>query len=362
MQKSYTIKIYNLAGTYLKTQNPITITKDVRFSSTMNGGQGQCVIELGLKIDDFDEGNTIDHMRFVRIYEQDDVNSQTPRLIYTGFVSQYVPFFRNGTEGVRLVLLGLVSLLSRSYYKSGTNFTVSAAGIDPAQVMKNIIDHFNSVYGGSWIGYSGGNVDTVGTSVTYDFVEMKWLDALKKAHELAGSDRWWAVREDGQLWFQAKPGTPTHRFTLGHDVESGEVVKNNEQIINKYQLRWGGGPTVTDYSDSTSISTYGTRERVESDPSIGDLTTANQKGNQTVQDNKNPKVQAKLRINTRYDIETIKPGDTCSVLNNKNGTTLFPTNMQITAVSYSPDGVDIDLENTRTTFAQNFADAVQEIV
>ena len=39
----------------------------------------------------------------------------------------------------------------------------------------------------------------------------------------------------------------------------------------------------------------------------------------------------------------------------------LPRNMLITGVRYSPDGVDLDLENNKATFAEAFADAVQSV-
>ncbi len=361
MQKKYAVKIYSINGTYIKTLNPKKEMVDIRFTSRINGGQGQCILEVALPFDNFDEGVSIAHTNIVKIYEIDEVNSPTPRLIYTGFISQYAPYFRAGSEGVRIVLLGLVSLLSFGYFKNGSNFTVTKSATDPAQIMKDVIDHFNSIYSGSWIGY-GAETVTVGTNVTYEFKDQKWFDSLKKAFDLAGSGRWWAIREDGQLWFKTKPVSPTHRFTLGQDVETGEIVKNNEQIVNALQLRWNTGlSSSTDYSDATSITAYGRREKIVSDERITLTGTADQRGNGEIGDNKNPKVQAKLRINTNYDIETIKPGDTCSVFNVKQGSTVFPSNMQITSVSYSPDGVDLELENTLATFGDNFEEAVNAI-
>ena len=364
MQKSYTAKIYNLAGSIVKTINPRTINNEVSFSSTINAGQGQCMIDLSLPMDDFGEGTNIKNMNFVRIYEADDENSPEPRLIYTGFISQYVPYFQGSSEGVRLVCLGLATLLQFGYYKSGSNFTVSASAIDPAQIMKNVLDHFNSVFPGTpnWIDWDGGNVDTVGTNVTYEFVDQKWGDVLKKAFDLAGSGRWWYIGPNGQLYFKAKPGTATHRFTLGYDVVSGEIVKNSEQLINKFQLRWNTGySSTTDFTDATSVSTYGPREKIQNDERITISGTADQRGDQEIADNKDPKAQVRMRINANYDIESIKPGDTCSVFNVKQGSTVFPANMLITAVRYTPDGVDLDLENTKANFFQSFSDAVRAV-
>lgn len=327
---------------------------DVRFSGKIGGGQGQCTIELNLPIDDFDEGGSIDHMRVVKIFEMDDTFNLSPVLIFTGFISQYVPFFSAGSEGVRLVLLGLVSLLSFAYYKSGSSYSVTESVQDPAAIMRHVIDHFNTVYSGSWLSY-GSNCVSVGANVTYQFVDQKWFDSIKKSFDLSGGGRFWTIRENGELYFKSKPATPTHVFTIGKDIESGEIMKNNEKVTNQFQLRWNSGYSNTNnYSDASSIAEYGTREKVQNDERITLLTTADQRGNGEIADGKDAKIQARLRINSNYNIESIHPGDTCSVLNVKKGSTVFKENMLITAVTYDPEGVSIDLENDLPTFADTF--------
>lgn len=359
MQKKYQAKIYSLAGAYIKTINPKQIMNEVRFSSKIGGGQGQCILELNLPIDDFGEGVSIGHMRVVKIYEMDDTFNSSPLLIFTGFVSQYIPFFNDGTEGVRLILLGLVSLLSFAYYKNGSNFTITESAKDPAAIMRNVIDHFNTIYGGAWLSHGANCVD-VGTNVTYEFKDQKWFDAIKKAYDLAGGGRFWTIRENGQLYFKAKPASPTHIFTIGKDIESGQIPKNNEPVVNKFQLRWNTSLANTnDYSDAASITEFGTRENVDNDERITLITTADQRGNGEIADAKGEKIQAKLRINSKYNIESIHPGDTCSIQNIKKGCTVFGTNKIISSVSYDPEGVSIDLENDLPSFADTFNAALE---
>lgn len=315
MQKRYTLKIYSISGTYIKTINPSIVKNQIVFTSQINGGQGQCIIDLDLPFDNFDEGVSIKQANFVKIYEADDVNSTTPRLIYTGFISQYVPYFDRGEEGVKLVLLGLVSLLALAYYKSGSNYTFTVSTTDPAAQMRQIIDHFNSVYDGSWISYGDSVVD-VGSNSTYEYKDLKWFDALKKMFDLGGGGRYWKIDESGELHFKDKPSAAVHRFTLGYDLDSGDIVKNGEKIINQYQLRYGTGYTSSaDFDDQASIDNYGTREKVQNDERVSVAGTVTQKGNTVIEDSKNPKIEARLRVNSNYDIESIKPGDTCSIFN-----------------------------------------------
>jgi hypothetical protein len=361
MQKQYTAKVYSLAGTYLATFNPKQIASEIRFSSKLSGGQGECILDLNLPIDDFGEGTTIAQMNIVRIYECDDTFNTSPVLVYTGFISKYSPFFSGTTEGVRVTLLGLVSLLSFAYYRTngGTaaDYTISGSG-DPAAIMRLIIDNFTLRYP-SLVSY-GANCIDVGTSISYQYVDQKHYDALKKTFELSGGGRYWTIREDGTLHFKLKPATATHTFTIGKDLEAGEMPKSNEKVLNYLHLRYGTGPIVSNYQDAMSIAAYGSREKVDANSNINDGTTANSYGNGSIADGKDVKLEARLRVNSNYNIESIHPGDTCKVLNIKRGSTVFGANMLITSVSYDANGVSLDLDNDQPSFADVFNTAISK--
>ncbi len=53
---------------------------------------------------------------------------------------------QDGSEGVRMTCLGLVSLLAASYYKNGSSFTVTHSTVDPETIGRAIIDHVNSIF------------------------------------------------------------------------------------------------------------------------------------------------------------------------------------------------------------------------
>ena len=266
IQRVYNIKVYsNDNSTLLKnltTERPDDQTamfcKNVpQFKTRIGGGQGECVLDINAPFDNFAEGTVINFMNVVRIYSVTINTSvspptQTTTLIYTGYISRYEPYIdSSGAEGVHVTCLGLVSLLTRSYYGSATAYTVTQTAVDPEAIAKDIIDKFNAVYSGSLLGYSG-TTSTVGTNVTYTYTEQKWFDALNTTIGLAGTGWWWAIREDGKLYFKAKPGTATHKLTIGRDVESIKALKDSEKVINDIILKRSGG-TVTTYNDATKI-------------------------------------------------------------------------------------------------------------
>lgn len=352
MTKQYLAKAYSLDGTLIKTFSPSLIMNEPGFTSKVSGGQGECSLELALPFDDFGEGGAVKAMNVVKIYESDDRYNLSPVLIYTGFVSQYTPFFSDSAEGVRLTLLGLASLLTTAFYAG------SHTAADVGDIAKAIVDAHNTGYPYPWVSYSGGYIVNDGSNVNLTIDDTKGLEALKKTFDLGGTNKYWYIDEAGQVRYQVKPSSATHRFTIGKDISRGEIVKNTEQMVNSYKLTYGAPPVTKNYTDATSLAEYGKHQVIESDTAIGDVVTADAKAAKKFEDYAQPRVQAKLFINATYNIETVRPGDTCSIFNFKEGSTLFPQNMQITSVRYSPDGLEIELENERGTFAEALREAV----
>ena len=352
LQKQFTCKIFDQDGTtFLK--NFVQIKNVPSFKSRLNGIYGECVLDLDLPFDNFDEGTSIDFMNIVKIYALTlDSATQTETLIYTGFISKYEPYIvGTGEEGVKVTLLSLGSLLSFSYYKNGSNFTVTHTTDDPETIGRAIIDHANTINGGSLLSYDNDTTDAVGQTVDVAFDDQKWFDALKKVGDLADTDWWWKIDEQGQYWLKDKPASATHAFTIGKDINSIRAPKDSEKVINDIQVRRSGG-TATNYSDSDSQEAYGTgsgtpsgkRTKIINDTELTSADAADQRGNKEIEDNKDAKISATVEINDKYALETVKVGDTCEIRNFANANSFFSSNMMIAGVHYKGDTVVVDLE------------------
>lgn len=352
-QKSFIIKIFDQDGvSFLKNipQGPGGLKNIPSFRSRINGGFAECVLDLDLPWDDFDEGVSISFMNIVEIWCQDAANP-LGRRIYKGFISQYAPYFDAQSEGVKVTLLGLVALLSRSYYKSGTDFTVSHTSVDPQAIGEAIIDHFNTVFGGNLITYTHGtSTQAVGTNVSYDFTDQRWIEAITTDQQLAGANWWWSLDRDGVFNLQAKLTSATHKFTVGTDINSLTAPKNSEKVINDVQVRYASSG-VYDATDGTSQTTFGTGSpatgkfsEIITDTSIADSTTAEQRGNKEINDFKAALNSAVIVVNMNYDIESVQVGQTCTIANVNIASTFFDNVLQIVALTYTGDTIEIEVE------------------
>lgn len=382
LEKKYTIQVYDQDGETLlrtlTTERPLDLSlmfcRNVpAFRSQINGGFGECVLDLNAEFDDFDEGDTVDFMNVVRIYAvvtDLDTRSQTETLIYSGFTSRYEAFIdEDGTQGVRATCLGLASLLTSSYYGVLSNFEVSHGSEDPTDIARAVVDHFATVYGGGLITYDGDSIpDAVGATVSVIFTDQKWFDALKRVGLLAGEGWWWNVDHEGKYNLKAKPSEATHTFTIGRDVLSISAPKDSEKVANDVWVRYDEG--VGHYQDTDSQSRFGTgspatgrRTVIISDPGLN-LAAADQRGGKELADGKDDKLKASLSVSDNYEggIESIRVGQTCRVLNYDGDSDFFDghDNMMIVAVSYEGTLVRIDLEEESGSFGPELQKLVEE--
>lgn len=347
MAKQFQYKVYDLTGTFLGILEPLKVASVPSFTDRINAGQGEMTIRYKTQFDAFDE-SLINHMNIVETYAFDD-NHDDGVLIHKGFISRFSPYVTSSGQGVDITVLGLVSLLSFGIFKYSSTWQINMPSIDVKTAVERIIDHFNTKYTGSLISRAGGNIDTVGTSLDYTYDGAKnWFEALTYALSYSDEGYWWRIDRDGEIYFKTKPSTATHTFTIGKDVEEFTITNDNEKVINNFIWYFDSvHPTpdveVTD-SDATSEAAYGFREGFfESQSGVGAV--GGQKFiDKVLGDQKDPVRTGRLVINNEYDIETIRPGDTCKVRNFNGSSTIFNDNMQVVSVQYGGDRVTLQLD------------------
>lgn len=348
IKKQYQIKIYEPDGTTL-IQNllPKEVRNDISFSSRINGGFGNLNLVLNRPFDDFDEGNSIKADNIIEVYVMDE-NHIDPLLIYTGYVSTYNSFLReNGDEGVEVSLLGLISLLTRDFFKNGLSYTVTKSSTDVGEMARDIIDQAASIF--PVFSYVfGTTAKNTGNILDKTFEKRKWYNAIQDTFDLASDGWWWKIDEGGVFYFQEKPATATHTFTLEKEVQIVDGKKNFETIENFITVFYIGNGSL-DRSDATSINNYGKHTAIYEQNDL-DVPGATEFAEKKLADNKEPKINTRIKINTLYDIESIRVGDTCRIRNLNENQQTFTENMQIVGIDYTPDFVTLELEEIRSKF------------
>lgn len=359
-RKKFLVKIYGQDGTTLvKNISTSSLGNIPNFTAKMNGIVGPCTFKLtgdGFRFDSFMEGTAIKHMNIVDVYVMEAANP-LGRRIYRGFISKYSPFYRQNEQGVEITLLSIGALTSFAYYKNGSSFTVTHSTVDTEAIMRAIIDHANTVFSGSMLSYTADSTDPVGTNVSITYTDERHFDALEKAFATAGGEWWWKIDEIGKLYLKDKPATATHTFILGKHVDEIVGISDSEKVVNDVQVRGAGGGT-SDDSDATSQATYGTgspatgkRSSIVTATELGDANARTQRAAKEIADNKDAKVKTSITINDTYDLESIKPGETCKIRNLGIDNDFFSSNMQIVSVSYSGYKAVIEIGDEIANFA-----------
>ena len=335
--KRYIAKLYTSDGSTFENVEAELLNYPT-FSKSRNGGLGACTIRLN-----YGFGTLASKLsKIVKIYVINE-NNKTGKLIYTGVVSRQSEVLQTGLQYTEIELLGIQTLLQNAYYKNGGVYSVTHTTVDVSVILEAIVDHYQSITSDSLLSYTGASIDSVGTNVTYTFDQRKWLEAVNDAYDLAGSGWYWYINEAGVLHFHQNPTTATHNFTVGRDVEKIEVKRSIEEIINYNHLNYNGG-TDSD-SDATSITNYRLKEKYDDDQSITDATTAGEFTDKKVNDNKDPKTQTQLTINSNFDIESINTGDTCQILNIPFDSSVFSNNMTIERIEYKGEKAILYLDD-----------------
>jgi hypothetical protein len=348
--KKYLAKIYGRdGGPTIKINVPHSLIREhPTYSDRINGGQGECTLDYAVPFDAFDEGTKIDHQFIMDLYVFDDDNP-SGRRVFRGSIQEYEPYIEGAQQGVLVKAIGLGSNLSFDAYMASTRtvYTVSKSAVDPQDIFKAIIDEYRAYVNNPLINYAVGSTQALGTTVSKDYVDRTWFDACQETRDLCGTDWWWHVDADGIASLLPKPSTPTHHFIIGKHIQSGNFPKSVKGVKNRIRVTRSGA-AISHYSDATSISKYESRWEAISDTGITAAGTADQRGNKEMNDNKDPKVKSSMVINSTYDLESIKVGQTCSILNSDGSTSFFGSNVMIVGLEWNGSEVTLELGESIT--------------
>lgn len=352
MEKKYSVKIYDRAGTTFKgNYDPIG---GYSFTKLINSGVGALTIDLARKFDIYNVANDVNLLDEIQIWVQDQ--DTTGKKIYSGYVSAITSYVSGQNQGVRLSVLGYVTRLGYTLDWDGTNISIARNSMTPGEIAKDVIDDYRTTVAEERINYGTSTVDVSGTNISYTSNAKSCLETLERVREMAGATWYWYVDADNVFYFDSYPTTPTHFFVFGKDVSSLEITKSADDIKNEL-IFWNGlqpdDPHFlsTRYYNSASITSYWNRFDTMTDGRIIDATTAGEFGDTYINAYKEPNISMKFEVKdgnfgSGYDIESIEPGHTCKILNLEDSS-VVGDNMVITSVQYTPEKAIVYVSDLR---------------
>lgn len=335
--KKFEVKVYDKSGTFKKQINPKNITSDITFTEELNGGQGNLMLSF---VGDFDDYSVTD---IVEIREVDDENkSITPT--YTGIIEEIDDDEYKTTEVVTLSLLGAFTVLNDIEYKDGGSRTFNKSGT-PGAIVKLIIDSFNAEYGalsantqnltGNIIRYTGSSIDVTGTTVNYSFDKETCLEAIKKVLEGSGMD--FFIGADGICYVTQDANQTPKVLTLGREAIQIKRNYHKRDMVNKYYLARNGGTELT-YTSAGAITSYGLKEKTESDSDILDQPTQDLLGAKKISDFSAPRLKTEI-LTKPLQSASIMPGNLLTVQNAKRPI----TSQKIIRITKSTKGFTVNI-------------------
>jgi hypothetical protein len=360
MAKQIFIKAYDSAGTFKKVIQDASFSG---FTKNINGGLGNLTLKLARTIDNFNSSGDVTLGNIIKIYISDEDALNV--LIYSGTVEEQRFNLDESGENVEIVCYGFINRLKNDILKTG-NYTmletdtsvILQEGTTPtavaelSNIIRKIVDFWNVANPEALISYNINGVDSIvdcSTAMTYLFKAVTYYDAIESCRKVSPQYWYWYLDVNNVMNFNVSSQTvPTHTFTIGRNIKSIKIEKTLQETSNVLHLvDTSANYYYRKYSDANSISLYGRRTTVISEDGWRDTATMDSYGNSFINERKNPFIKIEMEIydnndnSDGYDIESINPGDTCTVVNLDNSQNIIGQSMVITQVDWTPDTVKI---------------------
>lgn len=380
-QKYYIYRVYSL-GVYVTTWVTDVINEPA-FTSNINSGAGQLVIQLGRDFDDFGEDDDVKLNNKVDCWV---VDKEAPNgsLLYSGYISGYKPIIEKAKEYVEVTLFSYASEFSRMMLRDGSgNTTIAYSSYDPSNMLKDIIDKYRAQ--GGTINYSANSIAITNTTSSYTFNTNTTKEAVDKIIELCPVGWYWYVDPNNTIYLQPNNVQADHTFTLGLEVESLATFRRVEDLVNRVLFTGGGSPPLfLKYENTGSQAQYGLYEKKYVDQRVTSSATASTISNRIIDAQKDPEIRSRYEIvdgngpgRFGYDIESIRPGQSLKIRNLRTGTrssslwdvAFWDTDVwdqtlssaaadviQILSIQYKPDSIILDASSRLPQIAKRIED------
>jgi len=325
-----------------------------QFSNSLNGGIGDISVVVPRKFDGYNKDGAIEIGYKIEGWIADKEAPQGTRIFSAKI--QKINTKVSNEETVSLNCSGYVHELALDKAEQSSNTIIfDYPSQDISETVKDIIDDYRTNNTNPAINYSASSISSTGKTALIKCNMNTPLELLNKCKDEADSDWFWFIDENNILYFKEVSTTPDHYFILGKDIIELNPEKTMMQLVNGYIITNGQNADDPNciqklYSDSTSITTYGRRfKKIRDDRYSANSNTADEVGARKVALTKDPTYQITYRIIDSnqaggYDIESIKPGDTCKPLNLQGDSEWLDTRI-ITSTTYNIGSIDVVTED-----------------
>lgn len=324
----YDIKVYSKEWIYQTTINPNVIMSDISFTENVNGWQWQLQLNLALGFGD----NTFHGGEIIKINLYNEKYKQWKQ-IYMWFVSQISRIYDINKWYIQITCLWIASLLNSILFTWSYSWTIET-------ILTAIITKFNNNY--TWNLITVWQIDSYSENISVDFDNtVTCTKAINEINKI--TNYYWFVDSDWKFNFRKKFTQTNHIVANKQVVESMNLNYSMESIINKIYVErkdW----TAKLYQDFTSQSAYWIKETYNKQQSIVDEQTQDEFWNNYLEQYSNPKNASTIVINDEYDIESVVPWDTVTVVNSE----YTIKDLLIEKISYTPLKITLTLEENET--------------
>lgn len=363
--KNYIYKVYNLGGDFLGALDTLKVVSKPSFSASIMEGCGEMIIEYKEPFDDYNS-TLIYPMAVIETwaYTDDHINGI---MIHKGVVSRIESSVESSTESVFLYVQGLAYLMTLDVFNNGSATLAPSSSLYANDLVESIMTPFDSIY--DLITRPSGSVDVTGAVLQVRLENKTYLQSLEELAKKAKEGVWFAVMPDGVLKFQEKPTSPAHTLTIGKDVHMVNVALDSEEIINSVVYRYyprfdSTGPEASavtrTYEDASSVALYGRRRLALRTNLYRQTTAIDQEIEAIVNTHKDPVTSGSLTVNSEYDFESIRVGETVKVRNYKSGAPMLVDGMQIFGYTYTPEKMTLEL-GRHQNFGKNFKKKLERL-
>lgn len=389
MEKTYLYKIYDSNGDFLTTWKDVVSDLNIKYE--INGALPALKIRLARPETGYGEDEDVKQGNRIKIYCFDKESGTDGICVYSGILVAYTPTVIGSQEFIDIQFYSHYWDLANNVLEDSGDTELAYATTDPSDIMKDLLDRYN-LLPSAVLNYSGSSIEDTGTSVSYTYNTTNFQEAVKKVVELCPENWYFRVEPDDILYLSSMEDTDniSHRFTIGRDILEYTPEKRFDNIINTVYFRGGdtGGGVYLyyKYTNSGSVGEYGTRAMFLIDQRVIVAGTAEIMANRVLNANNNPEIRVVIKVMDSnvendseqylgYDLESIKVGQTCKILNatkqsyNLWGESIWDeddwdfdiTNavgqqLQIMSVDYYPDYAILELSNKQPDIAKRIED------